>query len=279
MNKKNIIYSIFLLYAIVLGNGCATPREKDLVTSPPSYMIKKEPVNASVAVLSWNDQREYIKKSSIGIVFIPLVPFGRSMQQSKLGDTEARNFYQLKPLERYQMLNVVRTPGHSWGACEEYTVPRVIEDYLNKTATFKTVYFSMSEETGNYKKADYLIRGTLFRWSYRRTASLYGLGPPGVVIVSLFYIPWQFSSYEIDFMLEFVDNKSDKTLYSQRYFSKISARPKTFPFLFGAIGYPKGNFTSQNLKPFIEYSLENFVSNIQNIVSETAATQKSDYNP
>jgi len=265
MNKHLIIMAVFLSAITIFGNGCTTPQVTDCVTTPSSYMIKKSPLDASVAILSWKDNREFIRDSNTALAFIPLVPFGRSAVQSRL-EMDAKELYTLKPQDKYQAQRLMRYPGYAWGNGEEYTIPKVIEDYLKKTSTFKNVYFSMSADTENYKKAAFLIQGTLSRWYNYKTTTLYCMGGPGVVIVSLFYIPWQFSRYEIDFQLEFIDNKSHKVLYSQRYSAEIAGTWKTFPCFFGLIGYKKGNFTSHDLQPFVEHSLENFVSNIQNIV-------------
>jgi hypothetical protein len=188
--------------------------------------------------------------------------------QSRIKDSA--DLYSLKPMGRF------RCRGYSWGYYEEYTIPIVLEDYLKRTNTFSDVHFLMSSDHRNIQNFDFIIRGTIFKWSRQDTTTFYGLSVAGVPIMSLFYLPWRFSKYEIDFLYEFIDNRTGKILYSQRCMPQIPEIWKSFPFLFGLINYPAGNFTSEDLKPFISAFFKDFVNGIQH--DSTIAEYVQKYN-
>ena len=271
--KKFVLQAFFVGMIIICMSGCRFPQITNFVSDPPAHMIKKKAVNASVTILSWKDERKYVRSTTVGLVFIPLWPFGWNNTQGHV-DGHENNLYTLKPKERYQAREFQHYSGYSWGALEEYTIPKVLERYLQKTSTFKNVYFSLASKTKNYEKADYIIKGTLYKWLRHETSTFYGLGAPGMVVVSLLYIPWKFSYYDVDIQFELIDNKSDKVLCSERYNAKIQGPWRTFPFAFGAIAYRKGNFTSQYLKPFVTASIEKFVSKVQNTIQNPGNENK-----
>ena len=197
MDKKRVVVVGFVICALLTMMGCATQRSWTYNADP---YVKTEPlVHKSVAVTPLADDRENINRSWIGLMYIPVMPFGWVNYHTPEGVP----------------MHVTSGP---WIFKPTQDIAKAIAEEINNSGIFEEAFF-----TNRASEAELQLKGTIKSTKYGGKLYSYCISSFGVY---LWVIGFPAGSYKnnLELSFELVEFSTGKVLWSKTFkedFSKV----------------------------------------------------------
>jgi hypothetical protein len=195
--KKTLMLSLLGILAALIFSGCSTQRVWTYKADP---YVKTEPlVNKSVAVPPLADSRENVNNNLIGLMYIPVMPFGwMNLNTPEGGQAHvASGLWLFKPPE---------------------DLAKAIAEEINNSGIFKEAFFTNRASEGELN-----LKGNLKSTYYNGKIFTYCISFYGAY---LWLIGFPAGSYEnnLEISFELVEASTGKVLWNETYkkdFSKV----------------------------------------------------------
>ncbi|MCJ7546193.1 MAG: PEGA domain-containing protein [Deltaproteobacteria bacterium] len=190
MDKKRVVIIVLGIAALLIMTGCASQRVWTYTADPS---VKTEPlVNKSVAVTPLADKRENVNHSMIGLMYIPVMPFGWMTLNTPEGGQQhiTSGLWLFRPAE---------------------DIAKGIAEEINNSGIFKEAFFTNRASEGELN-----LRGNLTSTYYHGKLFSYCISSYGVY---LWLIGFPAGSYKnnLEISFELVESSSGKILWSETY--------------------------------------------------------------
>jgi hypothetical protein len=192
MLKFRNLLTIFIAFFIF---SCSTPKSWVYKNNNVEFSGKKQFKyrNSSVVVKEFEDVRADKNSNNAMLYLIPLFPFG----------------YQNFDTPESSSMHINSGPWNNYRPSEDFA--KALAKELESTETFKEVYFS-----NRSKDADYRVKGKIISTKYKGKMFSYGFSVYAA-FPWLIGLPASSVSNELEVELSFIDNRRNKTIYSNRY--------------------------------------------------------------
>jgi hypothetical protein len=190
MDKKRVVIIVLGILALLIMTGCATQRVWTYTADPS---VRTEPlVNKSVAVTPLADNREKTNHSMIGLMYIPVMPFGWMNLNTPEGGQKhiTSSLWLFKPAE---------------------DIAKGVAEEINNSGIFKEAFFTNRASEGELN-----LRGNLISTYYHGKLFSYCISSYGVY---LWLIGFPAGSYKnnLEISFELVESSTGKVLWSETY--------------------------------------------------------------